>query len=87
MNPRQAGRFAIDCDLIYRTPQAVQAVMAQCIVVRAEMMFARNQIEYTAIGDAFQPVDAGQMTPLYVVTINDLIGGKYHITWTEQHGR
>jgi hypothetical protein len=45
---------------------AVQVVMTQCIIVRAELDALSNTIEYRACSSHFDKVGAGEMIPGYL---------------------
>jgi hypothetical protein len=73
MNKR-IGRFAISRQLAERDPETARAVMGRCIVVRCEMMYAHDTLEYMALSPDFDEVPQGQIVPEYDVIISD--GGK-----------
>jgi len=67
MKPRRIGRFFIEWPLIERSPEVVRQVMAQCIVIRAELLGANHAVEYVAFSDSFDPVEHGSLVPEYHV--------------------
>lgn len=68
------GRFSIPVDLVRQQNIAVKRIMSQCIIVRAEMMFINNVIEYEAISWRFREVPEGQIMPNYVWSYDDKTG-------------
>jgi hypothetical protein len=81
---KRIGRFEIYGQMIERAPRAVLAVLNGCIVTRAEHMHHKDAIDYIAIAEHFEPIDRGAQVPWYDVTIQDLRGGKYHVTWAKR---
>ena len=71
MRNRKIGSFSIPAQLIEDTPDAVQGVMARCIVIRCEMMWERRAFDYTALSDDFATVAEGEMIPRYAVAIQE----------------
>ncbi len=59
------GRFNIPGDYVYDFPEAMLAVMSNCIIVRAEHNFASGMIEYTAVSEQFSEHEDGEEIPLY----------------------
>jgi len=72
MKRENIGIFYIDFKIIQDNPQLIadmfQAV--KMIVVRAEMMFVNNTIEYMAICDQFALVAPGCSPPKYEVQLS-----------------
>lgn len=73
MNKR-IGRFAMSRHLVERDPETARAVMGRCIVVRCEMIYEHDTLEYVALSPDFDEVPHGMIVPEYVVIISD--GGK-----------
>ena len=71
---RRIGRFAMSAQLVKRDPETARAVMGRCIVVRCEMMFEHDTLEYIALSPDFDEVPQGNIAPEYDVIISD--GGK-----------
>ena len=70
MNQR-IGRFAMSRQLLERDPETSRAVMGRCIVVRCEMMYAHDTLEYMALSPDFDEVPQGAIVPEYKVIISD----------------
>ena len=66
MNNRK-GRFVISKELLFRNPEAVRALMGRCIVVRCEMMYASDMLEYTALSPDFDETPDGLVAHEYEV--------------------
>lgn len=72
MNDRRLGKFYLSPHMIEAQPEAAQAVMARCIaIVRAEMLYDRDEIEYIAISEDFAPVSEVACVPTYRVVVRD----------------
>lgn len=71
---RRIGRFAIRRELVERDPETARAIMGRCIVVRCEMMYSHDTLEYMALSPDFDEVPQGAIAPEYDVIISD--GGK-----------
>lgn len=80
---RRLGRFRISTKTIDCAPKAVLAALSGLIVVRAESLFYAGVIEYVAIGEVFDEISCYSEVPSYECTIKDLVGGKYHVTFTK----
>jgi hypothetical protein len=59
----RVGKFRILHKFIEEHPEVVQAIMAKCIVVRAEEHFISNSIEYYAYSNEFDPKEDICFTP------------------------
>ncbi len=63
MEKRRVGRFFIPRDLVMDDEETARAVMGRCVIVRCEMIFARDGFEYTAICPEFDEVQVGEIIP------------------------
>lgn len=61
------GKFYIDLHLIENKPERLEDVFRRCIVVRAEMLYHKRAIEYTALCYDFAPVPPNVTLPEYQV--------------------
>lgn len=64
---RRFGRFRIGLDVISEYPERVSELLARCVVVRADVRFERDAIEYTALCPAFSEVAPACEAPIYAV--------------------
>jgi hypothetical protein len=71
---RRAGRFSITADMVDYSDVGISRVMSQCIIVRAEMDYMRDCIDYQAISWRFRETAEGEIVPLYVWHYNDETG-------------
>ena len=71
MDDRRIGRFALSAELVKRDPETARRIMGRCIVVRCEMMFEYNTLEYVALSPDFDEIERGMMSPVYDVIISD----------------
>lgn len=69
---RRIGRFTIGRTVIEDTPEVALAVMRKVIVVRAEMMYAADTVEYVALSPDFQVVEGGCSAPEYRVIVTEI---------------
>lgn len=67
LNQRRVGKFSISRDMIENGPELVKQILGKCVVVRAEMMFDRDAIEYIAFCDEFDEVYLGSRPPSYAI--------------------
>lgn len=65
MNDHRLGRFTLTRACIDQDRDAARLVMSACIVVRAEMRWAEDAIDYTAISPHFEAVPEGNVIPIY----------------------
>lgn len=70
---RRLGRFGILGSDVNQDPATAFWLMEGMLVVRAEHMFARDMIEYTAYHEDFDPLPMGQEPPWY---------GRHNARWT-----
>ena len=56
LKDRRLGIFRIPLDMINEHPDYCREVLSGCIVLRAEMRWDLDAIEYFAINDAFETV-------------------------------
>ena len=57
--------------LVERDPETARAVMGRVIVVRCEMMYHTDTLEYMALSPDFDDVPQGMIAPEYEVHISD----------------
>lgn len=62
---RRLGRFRIPNDRLRREPEKALAILAGCVVVRAEALWHSDDVEYMACHAAFGPVPLGAEPPFY----------------------
>jgi hypothetical protein len=69
--PRRLGKFCVDLGLIVDAEadqaarEALRLIMNEVIVVKAEVVWERDAVEYVAISECFKPCAAGLETPFY----------------------
>ena len=68
MKNRRLGTFKISRYMIENNPKIVKRVMSECIIVRAELSYVMDAIEYTAISDWFDEVQEGHIPMEYRIT-------------------
>ena len=67
---KRIGRFAMRREIVEQDPETARAIMARCIVVRCEMMYAHDTLEYVALSPDFDEVPQGAIVPEYDVIIS-----------------
>lgn len=77
----RVARFYISEFTIKERTPAAMLIMAGLLPIRAEHNFYAKRVEYIAYGDQFDIVPEGGDAPLYIPTVKDLVGGKYHVSW------
>lgn len=70
---RRCGRFRIARPAINDNPHGMLAIMAHCIVIRAEALAWSDEIQYDALSMLFEKLPVGDKIPKYRVwaTTND----------------
>ena len=68
---KRIGRFEMSRELIERDPETARAIMGRCIVVRCEMMYEHDTLEYVALSPDFDEVQQGMIAPEYDVIISE----------------
>ncbi len=76
MPNRSVGRFQISRTIIEEEPWIARCVMSRCIILRAEMLYAEDAIEYWAISDMFEEVEPSFVTPFYEIIIDEITFGR-----------
>lgn len=71
MKRRRIGRFALSAELVKRDQETARKIMGRCIVVRCEMMFEHDTLEYVALSPDFKEIEQGMITPVYDVIISN----------------
>lgn len=67
--PKPLGRFTLP--LRWIEDGRAKDVLRDMIVVRAEMLYHTQAIEYVAMSDWFAPIPEGEVVPVYVFTMRD----------------
>lgn len=62
---RRLGKFTIPRDIIEDTPALAQEILSTVIVVRAEMLWDRDALEYIGISHSFESLPCGARAPWY----------------------
>ena len=65
MSNRRLGKFWIRGDVIAESPSDVMKIMGQCVIIRAEHLYASDAIEYIAYSPQFATVKEGEIAPTY----------------------
>ena len=68
---RRYGKFSISRELIDCFPEEVLAIMQDVLVVRAEMHFASDCVEYIGMCMHFDKTEPGEEIPKYICTAHD----------------
>jgi hypothetical protein len=71
MNNRK-GRFKIGHIVIKNYPETVLKIMGQCIIIKAESMYAYDAIEYYALSKNFRKLKEGAPIPEYDVLVSNI---------------
>ena len=80
---RRLGRFRIHSQLIMNHWQDVVEAMKGMVVVEAGMKYYDGCVHYTALSEAFEPVDVNVEPPEYVPMFNQTIEG-VSVEWKMQ---
>ena len=67
----RVGKFSISNVMLERNFDIARSILSKCVVVRCEMMFANNLLEYVAISPEFDEIEPGETAPEYEVQISD----------------
>lgn len=63
------GKFRISLGFLRQSTDTVMALMSKFIVIRAEMLFGEDAIDYTALSPLFDMVEEGHTIPEYRLDI------------------
>lgn len=78
---RRIGRFSITLDIIERYPETVRCALRDMIVVRAEMVYWSESIDYVAISPLFAEAPPNLDIPVYAALFDAAAGT---MTWTRR---
>ena len=71
MNKRQIGKFSIDRDILDKILNGeilhFEDILKHFIIVKAEMDFASNSVEYYAYSNLFEELNIGHIVPYYTL--------------------
>ena len=59
------GQFEIPLDLIKTEPDLIKRIMGECIVMRADFVYATSSVVYHALHDEFEDRELGTSPPEY----------------------
>lgn len=68
---RRLGKFSINMKLIDSAPEIIRELMGHMIVLRAEIRYDRDYIDYVAESELFAPVDRYMIAPDYELRRQD----------------
>ena len=68
------GRFTLPRSFVLDQDIVVKRIMSQCIIVRAQMIYVSDVIEYQAISWRFRDVPDHEIMPTYVWTYDTETG-------------
>lgn len=67
------GKFYLDHAMIHFEPEKAMTILSRMLVVKAEMLFYRDEVEYYAYSWLFEPRRKGDMAPTYRFEVNGTI--------------
>lgn len=67
---KRIGHFLLSKCLIENDYKAVQKVMAECVVIRCEMLYHKDSFDYIALSELFDEVDEGCEVPFYEIVVD-----------------
>ncbi len=59
------GTFQVSGTLMHDAPEEVILALRECLIVRAEHIWANDAVDYIAFSRYFDPVEAGMRAPFY----------------------
>lgn len=81
---KRKGKLSISTSTIYEAPQAVQAVLRDAIIVRAEMEFMTEKVNYDLMHPLFREVELGMLVPTYEAIFETNDEGEITVKFNEQ---
>lgn len=66
---RTLGTFTISDKMIHDQPHLARLIVASVFILRAEQRWDVSGIEYTALGEDFDPVPKYQNAPIYIAVV------------------
>ena len=63
------GKFEIPRDVMLDTTEIAIAITNGMLIIRAEMMFNTDSVEYTAISPMFDEIENGTIPPSYEIIV------------------
>jgi len=84
MRDNRIGKFTLNRHMVDECPDQARAVLRDMLVLRAEAMWHRNEIEYIAAHPAFETLGLNAEPPKYVAEIRCRADGAVErVTWTK----
>jgi hypothetical protein len=74
------GQFEIGLDVITEMSDLVRRIMGECIVMRAEYLYATKSVQYHALHDEFEDREPGTPPPVYEPSYDE---DSDKVTWTK----
>jgi hypothetical protein len=68
---KRKGKFSLPLELINTSPRTVLKILKDVIIVRAEVMYVSNSIEYYGISDQFDEISDRCVVPTYKAIIDE----------------
>lgn len=82
---RRLGRFYITHDLLKQEPEAIREhVLAKMVIVRAELLWERNAIEYVAMSELFDLLPWYHTAPEYGIVMSKTADGQIELLKVER---
>lgn len=71
MPHEKIGTFSIPCEWIRKKPSVMYAIMAKMIIVRCELVYQSNSLEYIAISELFEENEPHCTPPRYIIDVTE----------------
>jgi hypothetical protein len=71
MKLRRLGKFSIPMKRVSKFDTTVKRIMGLCIIVRAEVMYDRDAVEYVALSEHFEENPEYVVVPEYIWHVDD----------------
>ena len=71
MKSRRIGRFVLNRNFIEANKELAREIMGRCIVVRCEMVYYSDALEYIALSPDFDEIPEHSIAPEYQVICTD----------------
>lgn len=68
---KRRGKFSVSYSLIKKPSETILKFLSNFVIVRAELRYDIDAIDYTALSVLFSPVDFGDRTPEYQIRVTE----------------
>jgi len=79
---RRIGEFSVSSELLKSGPdELMDLLFSRVLIVRAEISFINDYVEYQAYSPEFEPIEPNYTAPKYIARLKEVDGVTYFDSW------